>query len=91
MDGKIESFIEKYCFEVDYIDESFEDEIEDILIPLRQYLQRDDEALDAIVSADEKLIRRYDKLKDDSYLKMILTPIYELALKNLKNHDIEAA
>ena len=76
---------------MDYIDESFEDEIEDILIPLRQYLQRDNEALDAIVSADEKLIKRYDKLKDDSYLKMILTPIYELALKNLKNHDIEAA
>jgi len=43
-----------------------------------------------IVEADEKLVKGYEKLPS-GYFKDILTPIYELALKNLKNHDIEAA
>ena len=86
MQEKVKNFIQKYQFEVDYVDESFEDEIEDLVIPLRKYLQNYPEALDEIVEADEKLIDGYEKLKDGSYLKEILTPIYELAKKNVEAH-----
>ena len=90
MQEKIKNFIQKYQFEVDYIEEIFEDEIEDLVIPLREYLQKYPQALDEIVEADKKLIKGYDSLKDGSYLKEILTPIYELAKKNVEAHK-EAA
>jgi len=86
MQEKIEKFVEKYLFEVNYLDESFEDEIEDLLVPLRKKIQNYPQALDEIVEADEKLIKGYEKLPQNSYLKMILTPIYEMAKKNIEAH-----
>ncbi len=86
MQEKIEKFVEKYLFEVNYLDESFEDEIEDLLVPLRKKIQNYPQALDEIVEADEKLIKGYEKLPQNSYLKMILTPIYEMAKKNVEAH-----
>jgi len=86
MQEKIKNFIQKYQFEVDYIEESFEDEIEDLVIPLREHLQKYPQALDEIVEADEKLIKGYERLKNGSYLKKILTPIYQLAKKNVETH-----
>jgi len=86
MQEKIKNFIQKYQFEVDYIEESFEDEIEDLVIPLREHLQKYPQALDEIVEADEKLIKGYERLKNGSYLKKFLTPIYQLAKKNVEAH-----
>jgi len=83
---EIEELIKKYRFEVDYIDESFEDEIEMLLIPLREYLQNYPQALDKIIEADKKLIKGYEALPESSYLKMILKDIYELAQKNVAIH-----
>ena len=84
---EIEELIKKYQFEVDYIDESFEDEIEILVIPLREYLQNYPQALDKIIEADRKLIKGYEALSDSSYLKMILKDIYELAQKNVEIHQ----
>jgi hypothetical protein len=86
MEEKIKKFVDKYVFEVNYIDESFDDEIEDFMIPLRKKLQNYPEALDEIVGADEKLIKEYEKLSKDSYLKEILAPVYCLAKKNVEAH-----
>ena len=63
---EIEELIKKYRFEVDYIDESFEDEIEMLLIPLREYLQNYPQALDKIIEADKKLIKGYELFEDDT-------------------------
>jgi len=92
IDNGLKSIIDEYKIGMEFTDfeESESYEYEDVFIPFRQYLQDYPEALDAILEADKKLIDGYEKLPD-GYFKEILTPIYELALKNLKNHDIEAA
>ena len=46
-------------------------------------------ALDYIIEADKRLIKGYESLKDDSYLKEILTPIYHLAKKNVEAHRLD--
>ena len=92
MDEKVKAMIGEYNLDMKYAyfekDESYE--FEDVIIPIRLELQKYPHALDEIVKADEKLVKGYEKLPN-GYLKQILTPIYELALKNLKNHNIEAA
>jgi len=88
MDEKIKAMVDEYNLDIEYTyfgeEESYE--YEDVIIPIREYLQNFPEALDEIVEADEKLIRGYESLKDGSYLKEILTPIYQLAKKNVEAH-----
>ena len=81
------NFVEEYNVDIEYSD--FEEDekyfFEDIVIPIRRILERKyPQALDEIIEADKKLIKGYESLPDGSYLKEILTPIYELALKNVK-------
>ncbi|BCD59622.1 MULTISPECIES: hypothetical protein [unclassified Nitratiruptor] len=84
--------IKTYNVELKYADFEEADSyvFEDLTIPIRLELQKYPDALDKIVEADKKLVERYEKLPK-GYFKDILTPIYKLALKNLKKHNIEAA
>ena len=92
IDKGLQSIIDEYKIGMEFTDfeevESYE--YEDVFIPFRQYLQHYPQALDEIVEADKRLIEGYESLKDGSYLKEILTPIYELAKKNVAAHK-EAA
>ena len=83
MDMKLKKMIEELEIESDYIDENFVDEIEIFLIPLRKEIEKYPEALGKILEIDKKIIQAYKKI-NDKYLKEILTPIYKLALKNVK-------
>ena len=86
-----DEFVKEYIVDVKYSD--FEEEeqyfFEDVAIPIRLIIEDDyPDALDYIIEADKRLIRGYEGLKDDSYLKEILTPIYHLAKKNVEAHKL---
>ena len=86
---KVKDLIEEYKVDIEFSDFSEEEsyEYEDLIIPLREIIEEDyPEALGEIVEADEKLIKGYEKLPQNSYLKMILTPIYQMAKKNVEAH-----
>ncbi len=88
MNEKIKAMVDEYIVDIKYSDFDEEESyfFEDVPIPIREHLQNYPEALDEIVEADEKLIKGYEKLPNDSYLKEILTPIYEMAKKNVEAH-----
>jgi hypothetical protein len=77
--------IDDLKIEVDYIDDDFVDEIEIFLIPLREELEKYPEVLDEIVDCDEKIVNSYGKI-NDKYLREVLTPIYQMAKKNVEAH-----
>ena len=89
MNDKIEAIVNEYNLDIEYTyfgeEESYE--YEDVIIPIRKYLQNYPQALDKIIEADRKLIKGYEALSDSSYLKMILKDIYELAQKNVAIHQ----
>jgi hypothetical protein len=88
LDRGLKSLIEEYNLGIEFSEFRKEEsyEYEDVIIPFRLYLEDYPEALDEIVGADERLIKGYEKLKEGSYLKEILTPIYKLAKKNVEEH-----
>jgi hypothetical protein len=88
MNKKIKAMVKEYNLDMEftYFGEEESYEYEDVIIPIRLYLEDYPEALDEIVEADKKLVKGYEKLKDGSYLKKILTPIYKLAKKNVEAH-----
>ncbi len=92
MKKEYEQLIKTYNVELEYADFSEADSyvFEDLTIPIRLELQKYPDALDEIVESDKKLVEGYEKLPN-GYFKDILTPIYKLALQNLKKHNIAAA
>ncbi|MEO1941777.1 MAG: hypothetical protein ABGW77_02665 [Campylobacterales bacterium] len=82
---KLANLIDQYLVEVEYSD--FEEEerflFEDVIVPIRLYLERFPEYLPKLEKGDKRIVEEFRKLPEESLLKEILTPLYPFLLKNL--------
>lgn len=86
---KLENLTKEYNIEVEYSD--FEEEerflFEDVVVPIRLYLEKFSDTLSQIVEGDRKVVEEFQKLPKESLLRRVLEPIYPLALNNLLKYQ----